>query len=219
MSPPSPDVDSPTRRASRGADALLVLAWAGTVAAVFFLPVLTHSADVGDDRTRFTVRLALAYYGLAAALMPWLEGADWAVRSRRGRLVRWCWSFGWATYLVHLATAFHFYHHWSHADAVRHTQEVSGFGPGIFVSHLFTLAWTADVAWWWLAPVAFARRPAWVGWVWHGFLAFVIFNATVVYEEGLIRWAGLALLGGLLGDRLLAWALVRQMHGRASNSS
>ena len=40
--------------------------------------------------------------------------------------------------------AFHHYHHWSHADAVQHTAIVSGWGNGLYVSHLFTIAWTAD---------------------------------------------------------------------------
>jgi succinate dehydrogenase/fumarate reductase flavoprotein subunit len=40
-------------------------------------------------------------------------------------------------------------------------------------------------------------------------MLFVIFNATVVYEVGLIRWAGVALLGWLLAGRLLAWAAKR----------
>ncbi len=200
-----PPHDPSPRRSSPAADALLVAGWLASVAAVLALPNLTHSPDVGDDRTRDTVRLALVYYGLAASLMPWLAGEDWAARTGRGRLARWCWTFGWATYLVHVLLAFHYQHHWSHAEAVRHTEAVSGFGPGIYASHLFTVLWTADVAWWWLAAARYARRPAWVGWLWHGYLLFVIFNATVVYEAGLIRWAGVALLGWLLAGRLLAW--------------
>jgi hypothetical protein len=201
-----PDTPLPVRTAW-ATDTLAALAWAVSLVAVLALPHLTQPADVGDDRTRQTVRLALASYGVAASLLPWLRGDEWAAGSGRGRLARWCWTFSWATYLVHVALAFHYYHHWSHADALRHTQEVSGFGPGIFVSYLFTLAWTADVAWWWLVPRRYARRPVWIGWWWHGFMAVVIFNATVVYETGLIRWAGLALLSWLLADVLLAAVL------------
>jgi hypothetical protein len=77
---------------------------------------------------------------------------------------------------------------------------VSGFGPGIYVSHLFTLLWTLDVACWWLRPHAYATRPAWIGRALHAFMAFIVFNGTVVYENGPIRWAGVAMfvaLGGL----------------------
>jgi hypothetical protein len=96
----------------------------------------------------------------------------------------------------------HFYHHWSHADAYRHTEEVSGVGWGIFVSHLFTLLWTADVAWWWLSPASHAIRPAWITRGLHGFMAFIIFNGTVVYEEGPIRYFGLAMFA-VLGTALV----------------
>jgi hypothetical protein len=170
------------------------------------MPGLLHSPDLGGDLTRHTIRLSLLYYGIAASLLPWLRRDEFRTCTGWGRLARWCWTFAWATYLVHLAMAFHYYHHWSHADAVSHTQERSGFGAGIAVSHLFTLAWTIDVAWWWSLPDRYGNRPAWVGWCWHGYMVFVIFNATVVYEQGLIRWAGLCLLAWLAAVQVAAWA-------------
>jgi hypothetical protein len=184
---------------------LASLVWLALLAGVFLLPRAAGAPDPGDDFVRNTVRLALLYYAAAVSLMLFLGPADWAAGTGRGRLARWCRTLAWAAYLVHLGMAFHYYHHWSHADAVRHTREVSGVGEGIYVSHLFTLAWTADVAAWWLRPGAYAARPAWVGRLLHGFMAFVIFNATVVYETGPIRWAGLLLfawLGGLVLYRL-----------------
>jgi hypothetical protein len=93
--------------------------------------------------------------------------------------------------------AAHHYAGWSHARAVERVERTTHFGPGIYVSHLFTLLWTLDVLYWWLCPQGYARRPAWVGALLHGFMAFIIFCATVVYETGPIRWAGLALLAGL----------------------
>jgi hypothetical protein len=146
------------------------------------------------DPTRHTIGLALLCYALAAALLLRAEE----------RLARWCWTLGWAAYLVHVGLAFHHYHGWSHAEAMAHVERRSGFGPGIFFSYLFTLLWTADVAWWWLWPEGHARRPGWVGGVLHGYLGFIIFNATVVYEQGLVRWAGVvmfAVLGALLALR------------------
>jgi hypothetical protein len=195
---------SPSRRLWPN-DALLVAVWLVSLGAVVALPNLLDSPTVGDDLTRYTIRLALVYYAMAVSLLPWLRRDEFRARTGRGRLARWCWTFGWATYLVHLAMAFHYYHHWSHAEAVSHTRERSGFGAGIAVSHLFTLVWTADVAWWWLLPDRYSERPAWVGWCVHGFMVFVIFNATVVYEEGLIRWAGLGLLAWLATVRVVAW--------------
>jgi hypothetical protein len=200
----------PDRRRCFGRfDVLALLAWLVLLAILLATPYADRSPTPGDDLTRSTIRLALLYYGVAASLMLWLRPADWLAQSVPGRLARWCWTLAWLAYLIHLGMAFHHYHHWSHADAAAHTRQVSGLGEGIYVSHLFTLAWTADVVWWWRRPQTYARRPVWIGWMLHGFMLFVIFNATVVYEEGLIRWAGVVLmvdLAGLWGYRRLCFS-------------
>jgi hypothetical protein len=212
-----PPFSSPTRHRHLLIDSLWIAAWASSLAAVVAWPHLAQSPSLGDDLTRSTIRLSLGYYGIGASLLLWLHRDEWHARTGRGRLARWCWTFAWATYLVHLAMAFHYYHHWSHADAMRHTEDRSGFGIGIVVSDLFTLAWSADVVWWWLAPGRYAQRPAWIGRCWHGFMVFVIFNATVVYEEGLIRWAGLGLLAWLAAVRVLAWTAARNAMAEADD--
>jgi hypothetical protein len=168
---------------------LVAAAWGVLLAAVLGLPWLLHSTDPGDALIRNTIRLALLYYTIALNIMLWLQPVEWAATGR-GRLARLCWTLAWLTYLVHLGMAFHFYHDWSHADAVRHTEEVSGFGAGIYVSHLFTLVWSADVFVWWLLPQRYALRTRWLDGLLHGFMLFVVFNGTVVYETGFIRWAG-----------------------------
>ena len=199
MSGPRELVSSPPAAHDRWAGPLAVASWLALLTAVLLAPYLLHSPTLGDDLTRHTIRLALLFYGVAAALMLRLEPAEWRTVSARARLARCCWTLAWAAYLVHLAMAFHHYHHWSHADAVRHTRDVSGVGEGIYVSHAFTAVWTADVLWWWLRPTSYATRSAWIDWALHGFMVFIIFNATVVYEEGFIRWAGAALLTVLAG--------------------
>jgi hypothetical protein len=181
----------------------MVAAWAVLLAGVLAAPSLLPSANPGDDLTRNTVRLALAYYAAAAALMLRLRPGEWLAASGRGRLARWCWTLAWAAYLVHLGMALHYYDGWSHARAVERTERATHFGPGIYVSHAFSLFWTLDVLYWWLRPAGYAARPAWVGRLLHGFMALIIFCATVVYEEGFIRRAGLALFA-LLGAMLLS---------------
>lgn len=178
------------------ASSAAVTVWGVLLAGVLTAPWLLGRSDPGDDLIRNTVRLSLAFYAAAAGLMLFLRPAEWAATGR-GILARWCWSLAWAAYLVHLAMAFHFYHHWSHDDAIRHTEDVSGFGPGIYVSHLYTLLWTLDVAWWWSNPHGYATRQVWIGRVLHSFMAFIIFNGTVVYEKGPIRVAGIALFATL----------------------
>jgi hypothetical protein len=183
----------------------LVAAWLTGLGLVLVSPHVLASPALGADLVGNTIWLALAWYALALSLMLFLGRADWRALGRRGRLARWCWTFAWATYVVHVVLAFHHDQHWSHADAFEHTRRVSGVGEGIYVSHLFTLAWTVDVAAWWLWPVRYAGRARRLDVALHGFMLFVVFNATVVYGQGPIRWAGLAMFAGLSGLALFRW--------------
>jgi hypothetical protein len=199
-------LESPGPARSDFALLLLPAAWALLLAVVFAAPRLLPSADPGDDLTRNTVRVALLFWFPAVSIMLGLDDAGRRTATTAGKAARLCWMLAWLAYLVHLATAMHYYHGWSHADAMQHVEQVSGFGPGIFFSHLFTLLWTADVGWWWLDRDAYARRLAWVDRALHTYMVFIIFNGTVVYETGVIRWAGavmFAVLGVGLVSRLL----------------
>lgn len=139
-----------------------------------------------DAILRITIWLALLLYAAA-----WTS-----VQSRKRR---WFWTVGCLFYLSHVIAAFHFVHHWSHAEAMEHTERVGGFGEGIFVNHLFTLFWTADVISWWLWPRWHEQRPRWIDITLHGFMLFVIFNAAVVFVSGPMRWVGIALFIWLAG--------------------
>jgi hypothetical protein len=178
-------------------EVLVIAVWGLALTTALVCPEWTDNP--ADGRIRQTIRVALACYFLAAAhlLLP----------GRSSRMTRLVWTLGWMAYLVHVALAFHLAFGWSHAAAVDHTRERSGVGEGIYASHLFTLLWTADVCWWWVAPKSHATRPTWVVYVLHGFMAFVIFEATVVYETGLIRWAGVAGFAALA--LILAWRVRR----------
>jgi len=161
----------------------LALLGAGLTAAAFAAPTLRPDDDPGDLVTRQTARVGVLFWGVASA----------ALLLRRREMGRAAWTVGCATYLVHVATAFDRVHGWSHAAAVQHVEAVSGFGPGLFVSYLFTVVWAVDAAWWWVDRLAYDSRPIWLDRTVHVFFAFVVFNATVVYETGLIRGAGLIL--------------------------
>ncbi len=50
-----------------------------------------------------------------------------------------------------------------------------------------------DVLWWWGDPDSYGRRPGLLTAIWHAFLIFIIFNATVVFKTGLLRWLGVGL--------------------------
>ncbi len=163
------------------------------LAAVTVWLVLLALIPLGDadSRVRDTIRLALLFALPAAMMMPWLPAG--------GRLARLLWTLAWLAYFIHVATAFHHAHNWSHAEAVDHVQRRSGFGQGIWFSHLFTAIGVYEIAWWWLAPVT--PRPRWLNATVYGYLAFMAFNATVVYETGFIRAGGLTmcLLIGISG--------------------
>jgi hypothetical protein len=151
--------------------------------------------DAGDALIRNTIRLSLAWLLVALLLMLRLRREAWAAGTPLGRIARWCWAWGCVVFLVHLWMAFHYYHHWSWRHALEHTRRVAGVGEGIYVSYMFTWLWIADAAWWWARPASYAQRSAWIGRALHGFMLFIVFNGTVIYETGPIRYAG---LGGLL---------------------
>jgi hypothetical protein len=163
------------------------------------------AADHGELLTRNTIRLALAWYFAALLLMMRLDRTDWPAATTAGRLARWCWTWGIACFLIHVGMAFHYYHHWSHADAFERTREISGLGEGIYFSYLFALIWTADAIYWWLAPARYSERSAWIDRLLHGFMLFMVFNGMIVFESGPTRWAG-ALMFSVLA---IAWLLLR----------
>jgi hypothetical protein len=171
--------------------AFAIALWLILLACVFAVPYWLHSPTLDDDLTRRTVRVSLLYYAAAMGLV--FAFGDRFKESPLIRLMRLLWTLAWAGYVIHLATAFGYYHHWSHQDAFEHTREVSGVGEGIYVSHFFTLIWTLDVLAWWLSPAARATRSPWIGRLLYAFMAFIVFNGTVVYETGMIRWAGVAM--------------------------
>ena len=92
-----------------------------------------------------------------------------------------------AIYVVHVFCAFGLMHDWSHAAAYRHTAartaELVGldWGGGLYLNHVFTAIWIGDALWWWLRPATYQARPLWARLVLRGFLALMMFQATVVF--------------------------------------
>src|SRR5882724_4027554 len=136
--------------------------------------------EFGELATRWTVRAALALYVLALILRA-------IARPRPARLF---WTGGFAAFLIHVACAFHFYHHWSHAAAYQDTAQKTAaatgldWGGGLYLNYLFALVWGVDVFWWWCNAASYTARARIVEWSVQGFLAFMAFNATVVFGHG-----------------------------------
>jgi hypothetical protein len=161
---------------------------------------------LGALLTTWTIRLALACY--VGTLVCYLvdQRAAWQ------KIARGFWSAGCVLFVLHVACAMHFTHHWSHASALaktaRATQELLGVavGEGLYCSYVFLLLWISDVAWLWLAPRSYLARPRWTSWAVHLYMGFIALNGAIVFEAGPTRWAGLvacALLAVLLAWRLL----------------
>ncbi len=131
-----------------------------------------------------------------AAVLYFLSVAAWLIR--RDRAARILWTIACGFYLLHVASAFQFYHHWSHAAAyaetARQTAQVFGidWGGGLYFNYAFTVIWIADAIWWWQAGLVAYRERRRMNAAVHWFLAFMFFNATVVFASGWTRWTGVA---------------------------
>lgn len=147
--------------------------------------------ETGELLTRWTIRVALVLYIASVALRLTGKSGDLG----RSRLARWFSTLGVAAYLAHVGCAFHFFHEWSHdaayAATAKETEAHFGFhwGGGLYFNYVFTALWLLDVTWAW---IAMESQPRWARYAVHGFLVFMAFQGTVVFETGLVRWLGVS---------------------------
>ena len=148
----------------------------------------------GELLTRVAIWLALAGYAIGASFYLLSRG-----RLRWEMVARTAWTAGCVSLLAHVGCAYHFYHNWSQAAAyretARQTAEVTGldWGGGLFINYALMAGWILDVAWRRGGLDAYRNRSRWLTVAWQGFLFFMIFNATVVFKTGPLRWIGLGL--------------------------
>ena len=168
--------------------------------------------NMGEFLTRGTIWVSIAGYAIGSVIF--------AMSSSLRRSATWdsaariIWTIACASLLAHFISAFQFYHGWSHAaayaDTARQTHELFGlnWGGGLFINYGLLVAWIIDIAWWWRSGLdSYRQRPWLLVIAWHGFLVFIIFNATVVFGDGFVRWIGLAICLLLA----LAWVqIIRQ---------
>ena len=171
--------------------------------------------DTGEWLTRGTVWLALSLF-VASQIVKAARRACESVAA-----ARWLNSFGCAAFLVHVASAFQFYHAWSHsaayADTARQTAELFGWnwGGGIYFNYLFALLWIGDVAWAWAKPTGYRTRPRWTIRVVRTFVWFMMLNGAVVFARGAVRGYGLILCLALV----LCWWPTRKRISRPPDQS
>lgn len=146
------------------------------------LPVFLTHATAGAAFLGYVIALALRL----------------TVTQPRLNVGRVWWTAGCLLLFVHVACAFQFVHHWSHraayAATARQTMAVTGFdsGGGLYVNYAVLAVWLLDICWWWAAPARHVSRSRRADWLLQGFLAFIWFNATVVFGHGMTRWLGAA---------------------------
>jgi hypothetical protein len=165
--------------------------------------VQAESMSQGELLTRLTIWMALCAYAVGAgALLLARQRSQWLA------CARWAWTCACVFLIVHIGFAFRYYHGWSHAaayrDTARQTAEMTGinWGGGIFLNYFLAVAWLADVFHWWLAPKRHEQRSSRLTAVWHGFVFFMVFNGTVVFGTGPVRWFGIFITAGLFA---LSW--------------
>jgi hypothetical protein len=118
------------------------------------------------------------------------------------------WTVGALAALVHVAAAFHVFHHWSHRSALVATAQQTGDltgvfrGEGVFFNYAFLVVWLADTAWWWLSPSSHETRSRGVSTFIHGFLFFMFVNGAVVFADGWMRVIGIIAVGAVS----IAWS-------------
>ena len=140
---------------------------------------------MGEQLILWTIRLCLIAWALSA--VAFLRGSS-------ARAVRW-WAGAGLLYLAHIAAAFAFRYHWSHAAAVaetaRQTRALFGidWGGGVWCNYALGALWTADLAWRRLGEPPRARTAAV-----QAYFVFLAVNGAIVFAAGPVRWISAAAL-------------------------
>jgi hypothetical protein len=173
--------------------------------------------ETGELLTRATIWITIVAYTVGSVIFALARG-----RSRWDAATRLTWTIAVVSLIAHFICAYEFYHHWSHEsaylDTARQTDAVVGlnWGGGLFINYAFLILWIVDLGWWWLRGLnSYRTRPWGILAAWHGFLIFILFNATVVFKDGAVRWAGLVICLTLL----VAWIVIAMQRSTHSTTS
>src|SRR5207302_6465297 len=90
--------------------------------------------------------------------------------SRSAQIARVLNNLGCAAFVVHVACAFQFYHHWSHAaayaDTARQTKDYFGldWGGGLYLNYVFLVVWVGQAIRSWIVGPDSPRKTDFVFW-------------------------------------------------------
>lgn len=139
-------------------------------------------------------------------LAAWTAFASWSATeysliTLRLRTARWIWTLGFAALAIHIALAFQFFHHWSHAAAIAATAEqtadVTGlrWGGGVWVNYTLLMVWAIDMGLAWRKGETQLSRPSRRILRWT--MGFLWFQGAVVFAHSPLRWVALGIFIGL----------------------
>jgi hypothetical protein len=115
---------------------------------------------------------------------------------RRHKLAKGVWIAGWLALVLHVCLAMSFVHGGSWTAAYDHTArrtfEAVGWnwGGGVWFNLLTVVVWGIDVMRLWFWPNVTSRLANWFQAACQIYLAFMMFNATVVFGSRPARLAG-----------------------------
>lgn len=159
--------------------------------------------EIGHAWIAWSIRLAMLIFVLVQALQLQV-----APGSRLSLTLKLLWTAAFVFFILHVVTAFHFVHGWSHAAAyqatAQETKDKMGFayGQGVYFNYLFLIVWGVDLFWVWRSKPTMSKVQRLLFFAGRLYLLFIAFNGIVVFKSGWLRLSGLAATGFLA---LLAW--------------
>jgi hypothetical protein len=146
----------------------------------------------GDWIIAWSIRFAMLLFVVVQAL-------EWnrATKPSGELTLNILWTSSFLLFLLHVAAAFHFVHHWSHESAylatANETREKMGFayGAGVYFNYLFLLVWAMDVAMVWIGKKSTSMVHQYVRILGRCYLLFIAFKGVVVFKSGWLRALGL----------------------------
>jgi hypothetical protein len=142
---------------------------------------------------RWTAWPSFLCYSIAVGLQIGPRPGDSTIWSRRFSIV------GWVTLIIHIAIAMGTVHHWSLAEAVRHTAQQTqaavgwNWGGGVWLNFATVAVWGWTL---WpasqLGPTSQLQTTGskWLNWSAQWYIAFMMFNATAVFGSRAAQAAG-----------------------------
>lgn len=109
------------------------------------------------------------------------------------RAYRWSWFGAGLSTWVHIVASYGLVHGWNHESVLKQTGDESfavvGFRVpwGVYANFVFAAVLLGYSVAMIRTQARITRIDSWV----HLFLAFIVFNAMIVFKTGPIRWAGL----------------------------